>query len=167
MTIRSITLLVIVPSEMMRNDHIRIKIESFLRKTTKLNSPLSRWGPALVMMAIIFTLSAIPKDTIIPNFGVWEVGIKKGGHLIAYGVLANTYLWGITRWKNVRTIHMIISILLAASYGISDELHQRFVPGRKGTLIDVGIDTLGAALGISTWLLLIRMSRYDTHRGGT
>ena len=30
---------------------------------------------------------------------------------------------------------------------MTDEIHQLFVPGRDGNIIDVGIDTLGAMIG--------------------
>jgi VanZ family protein len=37
---------------------------------------------------------------------------------------------------------------LTVLFGASDELHQAFVPGRQSTLIDVGIDAVGAFLGL-------------------
>jgi VanZ family protein len=49
------------------------------------------------------------------------------------------------------------NLILAATVGIlfalSDEYHQTFVPGRGGTLRDVGIDGLGVALACTlAWL---------------
>jgi VanZ family protein len=37
--------------------------------------------------------------------------------------------------------------LLATAYGVSDEYHQSFVPGRDASVRDVGSDFAGAALG--------------------
>ena len=124
----------------------------------------TRWSPSLVLMIVIFAFSSIPKNTIIPNFGPWEFEIKKGAHLLIYGLLANTYLWSITNWRNVNRGHSMIAILLAAAYGVSDELHQRLVPGRISSVMDVCIDTLGAILGISAWWLIRIMLRHELYR---
>jgi VanZ family protein len=39
-------------------------------------------------------------------------------------------------------------ILSASVYSLTDELHQAFVPGRHASLVDCGIDTLGAAVAM-------------------
>ena len=110
-----------------------------------------RWAPAIVVMAAIFGFSAIPKGTLIPDFDVWDFVIKKSAHAIIYAMLANTYLWGLTGWRQVRRFDVILSLMLAAIYALSDEYHQQFVPGREGSLRDVGIDVLGAVLGLFAW----------------
>jgi VanZ family protein len=43
--------------------------------------------------------------------------------------------------------------LIAAAYSLTDEFHQRFVPGRTPALADCGIDSLGAALGVFVYYL--------------
>ncbi len=37
---------------------------------------------------------------------------------------------------------------IAAGYSLTDELHQWFVPGRGASLLDCGIDTSGAGIGM-------------------
>ena len=39
------------------------------------------------------------------------------------------------------------AVLIAAAYSLTDEFHQLFVPGRTGSIVDCGIDSVGAALG--------------------
>ena len=46
---------------------------------------------------------------------------------------------------------------LTTAYAATDELHQLFVPGRTGRIIDVGIDAAGALLGIALLLLALRL----------
>ena len=41
------------------------------------------------------------------------------------------------------------AILLASLYGVSDEVHQAFVPFRDSTWLDWLADTVGAALGVT------------------
>ncbi len=109
------------------------------------------WGPPLALMGLIFFLSAQPDLPGAPS--PWlEVLIKKGGHATVYAVLAWLYWRALDHYLGdrcaSRTLH-IASFLLALLYGISDEYHQTFVPGRNGNCLDVGIDGLGAALAMA------------------
>lgn len=47
------------------------------------------------------------------------------------------------------------TLFVVVLYAISDEIHQYFVPGRAFQLIDLGVDTLGAAVGILLFLTLL------------
>jgi VanZ family protein len=95
-------------------------------------------------MMAIFLLSSTPSNQI-PNFGTWDVWVKKGSHLVGYGLLAQSYRYGFggkklnADWK-VGT--------LAILYAISDEFHQSFVPGRNASVIDLGIDAIGISLSL-------------------
>jgi len=105
---------------------------------------LQRWGPALVLMLAIFLFSNTPSAEI-PNLGGWDRLVKKGGHMLGYALLALTLLrgFGSAGWRNI-----LFAFIGAALYAASDELHQFFVPGRHAALLDVAIDSLGAALGL-------------------
>jgi len=51
-----------------------------------------------------------------------------------------------------------ISVFLASFYGITDEFHQSFTPGRDPTFRDIIFDTIGATLAIYfIWKLLPKM----------
>lgn len=69
-----------------------------------------------------------------------ETPVRKAAHMAEYAVLSVLiYIW-LGKWK--------LAIVFAAIYAASDELHQRFVPGRAGRLGDVMIDSAGAVLGV-------------------
>lgn len=116
------------------------------------------WVPAFVMMVVIFVASSIPREEL-PIFGLWDLLVKKGGHMVGYGLLAVAYLHGLTNGQRASSAQIMSAILLAGGYGATDEFHQLFVAGRSATVIDVLIDTLGAVLGIGIrlgigqWLL--------------
>jgi VanZ family protein len=125
-----------------------------------LNNPLwmraiMRWTPALALMAAIFLLSATPSDEMV-NFGVYDLLVKKGSHMVGYGLLALAFLRALGyRRRN----HILLVLLLVFLYAASDEFHQSFVPGRNASLVDVGIDLVGAvfALFASRWEFVRRL----------
>jgi len=54
-------------------------------------------------------------------------------------------------------------VILATLYGISDEVHQAFVPGRNASPWDVVADGLGGVMGA---LIYTRFVRGGENRGG-
>jgi VanZ family protein len=104
-------------------------------------------------MGLIFFLSAQPDLPQAP--GPWlDTFLKKGGHALAFGILAWLYLRALRgRFPATATLRLV-SIGLAMLYAASDEYHQTFVPGRKGRLFDVGVDTAGVcgAMLLDWWL---------------
>jgi VanZ family protein len=114
-----------------------------------LNNPLwlraiMRWTPALALMTVIFLLSATPSDEMV-NFGVYDLLVKKGAHMVGYGLLALAFLRGL---GYQRKNYIMLVLLLVFLYAASDELHQSFVPGRNASLVDVGIDLVGAVIAL-------------------
>ena len=114
-------------------------------------SLLIRWGPAILMMLVIFAFSATPgKD--LPNFEWADVLVKKGGHMLGYGLLALSFLRGLHGKSDKDRRASIMAWGLAVLYAITDEFHQSFVPGRHASPMDVLIDGIGAAVLLFVWL---------------
>lgn len=85
--------------------------------------------------------------------------VRKGAHMSEYAILAllvllAAYLRGGSGEKR-RLRCYGIALGTAALYAVTDEIHQRFVPGRAGRAVDVLIDTCGAALGLLLVFLLV------------
>jgi VanZ family protein len=54
---------------------------------------------------------------------------------------------------------------LAVLYGLSDEWHQSFVPGRTPDVVDILTDAIGAAIGLLlVWWISQRLERTADHR---
>jgi VanZ family protein len=49
----------------------------------------------------------------------------------------------------------LLAVIFGTLYGISDEFHQSFVPGRDVSGFDVFIDFLGSAIGSRVYLWLV------------
>jgi VanZ family protein len=109
-----------------------------------------RWGPAVALMSIIFIASATP-GTDMPGFGIWDLFVKKGGHMLGYAMLAVAYFHALKKDQGPVRRQYILAFCLAVFYAATDEWHQRFVPGRSPSLGDVGIDASGAFVGLTLW----------------
>jgi len=101
-----------------------------------------KWLPAVLMMLVIFWFSAQPGSEL-PTFDWADRIIKKGAHMIGYGLLAIS-CWRAFDFKEEKGW---IAWLIAVLYAVTDEYHQSFVPGRNPSIWDVIIfDNLGAMI---------------------
>ncbi len=112
-----------------------------------------RWGPALIVMALIFTASGTPGQDL-PDLGAMDLLSKKGGHMIGYALLGIAYLRGLSYRKKISPGVCFLAVILACLYASTDEFHQRFTPNRTPCIQDVIIDTIGATIGVSLWPLI-------------
>jgi VanZ family protein len=83
----------------------------------------------------------------------------KLGHLALYGVLGLALAWG--RGHAQVSIPHILLLAIGALYGMTDEVHQMFVPGRQPDLADWVADVIGLAIGYGTALTLTGRTRND------
>jgi VanZ family protein len=108
------------------------------------NYGILRWVPAIAGMVVIFGFSSIPAKEL-PDFGLWDLLVKKGAHMLGYALLALSFWYAMHFEKR----HWWLAFLLAVVYAITDELHQSFVPGRHPSWVDaLIIDGGGAALAL-------------------
>jgi len=115
------------------------------------------WDPVFLYMAIIFYLSSIPEPPI-PGFIIKIFSTKTGLvlHFFEYFILS--FLTSIALRHSKHSFfnkhHYLLAILIASLYGISDEIHQIFVPGRFATISDALINIVGAGFAqFIRWLL--------------
>jgi len=76
--------------------------------------------------------------------------IDKLLHFIAYAALGALFLraYKTLRIRNNINLLIMLSILSSSLYGISDELHQYFVPLRSAECMDIFADILGSVFGV-------------------
>lgn len=93
-------------------------------------------------------------------------GFRKLGHFSEYAVLGMLLTATVRRLfiQNSRLTlpkaEMWLPALLSLLYAAGDELHQRFVSGRNGQMMDVGIDFVGACCGIGVCFAAAALMRY-------
>lgn len=111
------------------------------------------WAPAALYAGLIFFLSAQshPEDSL-PSFLFKEVS-DKVLHAVEYGILA-VLCYRAFRWAAGSAIArqaVVLAVLTASVYGITDEVHQAFVPLRESSWQDWLADTIGAFIGAMSW----------------
>jgi VanZ family protein len=112
---------------------------------------LEPWLSPLVLMVVIFALSAQP--SLNSGLGLADLIGRKIIHFSEFALLA--FLW----WRALRTrmstrAATLAAFAIASAYAATDELHQTFIHGRHGSPVDWAIDSAGAA----TAMVRVRMS---------
>jgi VanZ family protein len=125
-----------------------------------LNRTLSLWLPVIAYMAALFfvsSLSTIPG----PPAGLTD----KHEHFFFYGILGALALRALAKgeWRRITPATVLGAIAISSAYGVSDEFHQRFVPGRDYEVLDMMADAIGSAVAAALlWWWSIIKRRSDT-----
>jgi VanZ family protein len=104
---------------------------------------------AILWSGAIFWVSSGPVPAVVGD-PLLDLLLKKTGHFCAYGLLASLW-WLAVRGRLSPRVALVAAMAIAVCYAGSDEIHQAFTPTRDPSVIDVGIDTLGAATGL--WVI--------------
>jgi len=114
--------------------------------------------PAILVMVAIFILSALPGNDPFLNSFDFSDKIK---HFIAYFVLGiSLCLWIPSRkWFAKPAIWGLLIVFVCTVFGIADEFHQSFVPGRSGNdLRDLMADFIGGLFSPFLYLLSLKLA---------
>ena len=125
----------------------------------RLNTFLWYWFPVVLYCGFIAYVSA---DPFPKKFFIFSLS-DKVGHFLIYAGLGMLIFRALRqrptpRHKLLKTLGY--SMLLSTLYGLSDEVHQYFVPFRRAEWGDVLADMLGGSMGSLAYFVLI--SRLQT-----
>jgi VanZ family protein len=122
--------------------------------------------PAIFAAVLIWFLSS---QSILPKpKGI--LGFDKLQHLLAFAVLTGAAGLWISRekWKSRGRFLLLIIAAIGSVYGVVDEIHQFFVPGRDCNVWDWIADTLGALIGAAAFAgIMAIMNRNISKEGET
>ncbi len=114
------------------------------------------WFPVIMYMSLIFFMSAqssFPiKPPLIPH-------IDKICHWIEFAGLGFLLVraFANTQHPKVRQNALLLALIITILFGMSDEIHQLFVPCRQADMFDLIADTFGAVFGILGFLFFDRL----------
>jgi len=112
---------------------------------------------AVAYMAMLFLLSSIPDDDGIGRRILFPPpAVQNLLHVPVYAGL--TWIW----WRALTTrkplaprVTVLWAAAIAISYGVLDEVHQMYVPGRFASVTDALLNAAGAA-AVVAWVYLYR-----------
>ena len=106
--------------------------------------------PVVALCIAIFWQSSFPGMITQPLF----LHDDKVLHCLAYALLAFLATRSLVADRPDITLFKIrvIAIIFASLYGLSDEVHQAFVPTRDASIGDFMADCLGSVLGTAFYL---------------
>jgi VanZ family protein len=110
-----------------------------------------RWLPALAWAATIFWLSSRSHLPELPSILGWD----KLQHASAYVAGGFLLSFAVGDGEHAPTLAAALGLL----YGISDEIHQSFVPLRDCDVHDWFADATGVLLGIALFHLFLTVLR--------
>jgi VanZ family protein len=107
--------------------------------------------PAILYSLLIFGLSSIPQAKL-PRLDL--LNFDKLNHLIEYTFYAMTLFLAFSNAKSEKIIKYagLLTVITGLLFGISDEIHQIFVPGRECSLFDYAADICGILLGVFVYV---------------
>ena len=103
------------------------------------------------MMAVLFAASSVSDTSAVP-----PAFSDKILHIGSYAALGVTVFRGFAgaRFAAMTRGRALATVLFCILYGVSDEFHQSFVPGRTPDVRDLVADGAGAALGVAALMFL-------------
>jgi VanZ family protein len=115
-------------------------------RTEGLERTLLTWLPPSLWALVIFLASELPGSAVPGRF-------SSLAHIVEYAIFGVLLFLAMRRSSALQRA-MWTAFLIASAYGVTDELHQAFTPGRTPDPVDWSLDTIGAALGIVLVALL-------------
>ena len=128
----------------------------------------------LIWMSLIFMISHTPNDasyeaskeivssvvgntatnTMVLNGMTLNKLVRKLAHVVEYFVLSMLVINALKNYNLTNKQLYMYSLTLCTLYACSDEIHQTFVSGRSGEVLDVLIDTIGGSLATYIYYLI-------------
>lgn len=121
-----------------------------------LKNQIFYWMPVYIYMVLIFYFSS--QSSIVVGGKIISGGyiVPYLVHLLEYSILSLLILRAAENSK-FNTNPILWTVTVSSLYGISDEVHQYFVPGRTFGLVDILFDLIGIFMGIIFYKLLLKI----------
>lgn len=147
------------------------RLRAFLRR----HAVVLSWAAVVLVCAAIFAMSAKSGQELDESSGIVSVvkawlaqgaeallghptDVSPIGHFSEY-LLLGAVLENALRWHAPLKRCIVLAPLMASAYGITDELHQIFVPSRSCDPADWLVDTVAAVIGALLCAALLRRMR--------
>lgn len=122
------------------------------------------WGPPVALCVAIF----IESSSRVPDIGPEFPHFDKVVHFLVFGFLAILFhraFGTLTALKGQEILRLFLAIATTTLYGVSDELHQWFVPYRSADVWDAVADAIGATVMVAAYWRFYDTSIFQRETG--
>jgi VanZ family protein len=120
--------------------------------------------PLLIYWIILFILTSLPTGLALETRNISD----KLLHFGAYGILSVLLYLNMSfqnKFQLLKEYPATITVLIASLYGLFDEIHQMFVPGRSAEFLDWLADFSGSLLAVViTGYLIKKIKDFELKR---
>ena len=117
-------------------------------------TPAFRWLAVVALTSAIVAVSIVPGEPQ-PGDGIfiWVIAktptlLQKSIHVVIYGLQTALLFWSFRGLKFSKAYAAVLAATIAIALGALLEWMQLSVPGRFGSLYDVGLNSAGTAGGL-------------------
>ena len=118
--------------------------------------------PPTLLMLLITGISSIPMDGSAENL-TFLISLKPDVqnllHIPVFGLLSYLWLRAFCSIHRSFLFCCMSACLVTVVFGMVDEFHQMYVPGRYAGLLDIILNTIGAGLGIMAFAFHRRVQK--------
>jgi VanZ family protein len=120
--------------------------------------------PLIIYWIILFILTSLPTGLALETRNISD----KLLHFGAYGILSVLLYLNMSfqnKFQLLKKYPATITVLIASLYGLFDEIHQMFVPGRSAEFLDWLADFSGSLLAVViTGYLIKKIKDFELKR---
>jgi len=128
-----------------------MQTEAALKRPSSTAAMIGSWAAVAGWMGVIFYMSSKTGMSVLS----WMTYVAHFSEYVILALLLCLALRVSTK-LDTRTL-LLVALLVASAYGISDEFHQSFVPTRQPDVMDWVIDTAGAGVAAVLFGLVLRL----------
>ena len=114
--------------------------------------------PLVIYWIFLFIATSLPA-THVPSFAVGDK-IKHFGAFFGLSILLSLTLIYQNKVLLFKKYFVVSALAISSIYGLVDEIHQSFIPGRNSEFLDWLADSLGAAAGVFIIFYLLKRFKY-------
>ncbi|MBQ9568240.1 MAG: VanZ family protein [Lachnospiraceae bacterium] len=131
----------------------------WLSDRPSVQSAIQSEGLSLKIVRFISGFIYISEEKQYDTAMLMEPYLRDAAHALEYAVLFVLIMIAVRGFTGDCRRAAMASLLICFLYACSDEVHQRYVPGRAFQLVDILLDTAGAAVPATVFMLTSRHIR--------
>jgi VanZ family protein len=117
------------------------------------------WFITAALAVAVFFISSLTFPSVAPSAPSINAILY---HIVAFFLLGLFLLISLVKGEKMYLI--VPAVLIAMTYGLTDEFHQLFVPGRTSAVSDFMLDTLGIIFAATVYAISLELRNFTQQK---